>query len=114
MKRSKLIGILFIVALLAWGGEIIYLAQQNAATPDRIKAAENQRRNRADIEYQKKLRALEQDYDKKKHLATGKTVFDRIYNSPGQVWIICKMLLVGASIQQMAQCPARLSIERSM
>lgn len=84
MNRSKLIGILFLVALLAWVGEIIYLAQQNAATPDRVKAAENQRRNRADIEYQKKIRALEQDYDKKKHLATGKTVFDRIYNTHGQ------------------------------
>lgn len=83
-SRLKLICILFLVSLLVWVGEIVYLAQQNAATPDRIKAVENQRRNRAEIEYQKEIRAFEQDYDKKKHLATGKTVFDRIYNTQGQ------------------------------
>ena len=84
MKRLKLIGILFLISLLVWVGEVIYLAQLNAAAPNHIKAAENQRRNRENIEYQQKIRELEQDYDKKKHLATGKTVFDRIYNTQGQ------------------------------
>jgi predicted aspartyl protease len=84
MNHLKLIGIFFLVTLLVWVGEVIYLAQQNAAAPDRVKAAENQRMDRAEIEYRKGIRALEQDYNKKKHLATGKTVFDRIYNTEGQ------------------------------
>ena len=84
MKRLKLIGILFLISLLVWVSEVIYLAQRNAAAPNHIKAAENQRRNRENIEYQQKIRELEQDYDKKKHLATGKTVFDRIYDTQGQ------------------------------
>ena len=84
MKSLKFIAILFLISLLVWVGEVIYLAQRNATAPNRIKAAENQRRNRENIEYQQKTRELEQDYDKKKHLATGKTVFDRIYNTQGQ------------------------------
>ena len=84
MKRLKLIGILFLISLLVLVGEVIYLAQRNAAAPNHIKAAENQRRNRENIEYQQKIRELEQDYEKKKRLATGKTVFDRIYNTQGQ------------------------------
>ncbi len=84
MNRTKFISMLLLLSLLVWVSEGIYLAQENATTPDRIKAAENQKRSRADIEYQKKIRALEQDYDKRKYLATGKTVFDRIYNTQGQ------------------------------
>lgn len=84
MNLLKLTSIIFILALLVWAGEAIYLLQQNTATPDRVKTEENQKRNRAEVEYQKKLRELEQEYEKKKHLATGESVFDRIYNSQGQ------------------------------
>jgi len=59
-------------------------SKQNTATPDRIKTEENQKRKRAEAQYQKKIREFEQEYDKKKLLATGETVFDRIYNSQGQ------------------------------
>lgn len=84
MNLFKLTFVIFVCSLLAWVGEIIYLSQQNAATPDRVKAEENQKRNRAKVEYQKKLRELEQEYEKKKHLATGNTLFDRIYNTQDQ------------------------------
>ena len=84
MNSLKLTSIIFLCFLLAWAGEAIYLSQQNAATPDRVKAEENQKRNQAEIEYQKKVRELEQEYDKKKYLATGETVLDRIYNTQGQ------------------------------
>ncbi|MDA3917339.1 MAG: hypothetical protein PF690_10235 [Deltaproteobacteria bacterium] len=84
MKLLKLISVIFIFALLVWAGEAIYFSQQNTATPDRVKTEENQKRKRAEVQYQKKIREFEQEYDKKKHLATGETVFDRIYNSQGQ------------------------------
>lgn len=84
MNLFKLTSVVFICSLLVWVGEIIYLSQQNATTPNRLRAEENQKRNRAEVEYQKKLRELEQEYEKKKHLATGKTVFDRIYNTQDQ------------------------------
>lgn len=84
MNPLKLIGIIFIIALLAWGIEVLYLVQQNAVTPERIKAAESQNRNRLTLGYKQSIRALEQEYEKKKRLATGATVFDRIYNSQDQ------------------------------
>ena len=84
MNLLKLTFAVFVCTLLVWGGETLYLLQQNAATPDRVRAGENQKRIRAEVEYQKNLRALEQEYEKKKHLATGETVFDRIYNSQDQ------------------------------
>ena len=84
MNLLKLTFVVFICSLLVLAGEVIYLSQQNAVTPDRVRAEENQKRNRAEVEYQKKLRELEQEYEKKKHLAAGKTVFDRIYNTQDQ------------------------------
>jgi predicted aspartyl protease len=84
MNRLKVLGIFLIMALLMWGGEVIYLAQQNAATPDHVKAEEEKRRNRENAEFQQKVRELEQEYAQKKHIVTGKTVFDRIYNTKSQ------------------------------
>jgi len=84
MKIIKLIGIILIIALFVWGIEVLYLAQRNAAEPDRIKAAESQNRDRLSLEHKKKFRELERKYEKKKHLATGETVFNRIYNSQDQ------------------------------
>jgi len=84
MNLSKSMTIIFLTLLLLWVGSAIYVMQQDASTPDTLKSEANHERSQAAIEYQTKLRALEQDYDKKKHIATGKTVFDRIYNTQEQ------------------------------
>jgi predicted aspartyl protease len=84
MKVTKLIGLLLVVGLVTWSIEVIYLLQQNRSTPVQIKNVETQERNRLELEYRKNERNLEQEYEKKKHLATGETVFDRIFNSPDQ------------------------------
>lgn len=84
MKTLKLIGIILIITLLIWGVDVLYLAHRNAAKPERIQAAESQNRDRLSLEYKQKVRELEREYEKKKQLATGETVFDRIYNSQDQ------------------------------
>ena len=84
MKHIKLIGLIFIIALLVLGIETLYLVQRNTATPDRIKVEASQNRNRLSLKFKQRLRELERDYEKKKNLATGKTVFDRIYNTQDQ------------------------------
>ena len=84
MNWLKSIKILLLVALLAWAIEAIYLLQQNVSTPNRIQAAETKRRSHLTLTYQKNIRALEKEYAEKKYLATGKTVFDRIYNTQNQ------------------------------
>ena len=84
MRVTKLLGVLLVVALVTWSVEALYLLQRNASTPARIKATETQKRNRLALEYRKKERDLEQEYESKKHLATGETVFDRIFNTKDQ------------------------------
>lgn len=84
MKRTKLLGILLVVGLVIWAVEALYLAQRNATTPVRIKAEGVQSRNRLELDYKQKMRELEQEYENKKHLATGETVFDRIFNTQDQ------------------------------
>ena len=84
MKLKKLLGMLLVVALVAWAAEALYLAQRNATTPAHIKAEGLQNRNRLELDYKQKIRELEHEYEKKKHLATGETVFDRIFNTQDQ------------------------------
>ncbi len=84
MRVTKIIGLLVVAGLVVWGIEILYLLQQNASKPDRIKTAEGRKRNLLTLEYKKNERALEQEYEQKKYLATGETVFDRIFNTQGQ------------------------------
>ena len=73
-----------LLLFLVWAGVAVYLAQKNAATPARIESTEIQKRKQLEIEHQKTLRKLQWDYTRKKHIATGGTVFDRIYNTQGQ------------------------------
>jgi predicted aspartyl protease len=70
--------------LLAWAIEFLYLAQRNANEPARIKEAESKIRKSLTLDYEQKIRKIEQEYEEKKHLATGETVFDRIYNTQNQ------------------------------
>ncbi len=84
MKLKKLLGVLLIVALLAWAIETGYLFLQNANIPKRIGSQGSQSRYQLEINYKRKIRELEHEYEKKKHLATGETVFDRIFNTQGQ------------------------------
>lgn len=88
MNLLKPVTITVLMFLLAWVGLAIYLMQQNAATPNRIKTAANKMRNQLEIEHYKNLRKLQSEYTRKKHLATGKTVFDRIYNTQNQSVIV--------------------------
>jgi len=84
MKNTKFINKLLIILLFVWGIEVVYLIDQNSAKPEKIKTRETQNRDNLSLEYKKKIRDLDQEYEKKKYLATGETVFDRIYNSQDQ------------------------------
>jgi predicted aspartyl protease len=64
--------------------QIIWLAYQNAGKPTRISQEEADARLQHQSQYAQKLRELEHEYQSKKHLATGGTVFDRIFNAPDQ------------------------------
>jgi hypothetical protein len=84
MRTTRRIGLLLVVALVAWSAQALYLLERNLSTPDRIKAAETELRNRLTLGYRKNERDLEQEYERKRYLATGETVFDRIFSTQGQ------------------------------
>lgn len=84
MNRLKIFSTLLIIALMTWGTEIIYFKQKNAATYDNIKAEIHRERNHENAEFPQRISDLEKEYMQKKYIATGKTVYDRIYNTQDQ------------------------------
>jgi len=87
MKRTRILIVLLAVALSAWAVEALYFVHQNKQVPVSIMSQEAKVRNRIEMENREKLRDLEREYENKKHLATGKTVFDRIFNTQNQTII---------------------------
>jgi hypothetical protein len=84
MTLVKKLSILLVVIIASWAVQIIWLAYQNAGKPTRISQEEADARLQHQSQYAQKLRELEHEYQSKKHLATGGTVFDRIFNAPDQ------------------------------
>jgi len=87
MSLTKLLTILLTGALTVWAVQTLFLVHENVSTPDRIRAQEARNRSRLELEYAQKLRELGREYERKKHLATGDTVFDRIFNAQDQTII---------------------------
>ncbi len=84
MNLPKIFGVLLAVALAVWGVQALYLLHQNTTMPSRMRSQASRERSQLELEYKQKLRELEQEYERKKHLATGDTVFDRIFSTQEQ------------------------------
>jgi predicted aspartyl protease len=84
MKVLKILCICLVVALFVWGIEVLYLAQRNASAPSRIRSDHDRKRRSIALEFKRKERELQQNYDTRKYLATGKTVYERIFNTQNQ------------------------------
>jgi predicted aspartyl protease len=87
MKMFKSPPTLFICFLLVWGVEAIYLSMQNDATVLRVEDEEISKRQLQQRRHLNKIRELGDEHDRNKHLATGETVLDRIYNTQNQTII---------------------------
>jgi len=84
MNLSKVLTFLLIVALATWAIQALYLLRNNTTIPNRIRSQAARERTQLELDYREKLRDLEHEYERKKHLATGETVFDRIFNTHEQ------------------------------
>ena len=73
-----------ICILVIWGIYTFYVLQKNTRMPMKISSEAEQKRKSILVDYQNKKRELTNKYDREKYLATGKTVYDRIFNTPGQ------------------------------
>lgn len=84
MSLIKVLSLLLAAALIAWAIQALWLVNQNASMPNRIRTQEARARSRIELDHKQKLRELVHEYERKKHLATGNTVFDRIFNAQDQ------------------------------
>ncbi len=84
MKVLKLTLIIFLTSALAWGIQTALLKRRNNLEPSKIAKRHATQRARLKIDLHKQERNLKRQYMGKKHLATGATVYDRIYNTPDQ------------------------------
>lgn len=84
MKITKKLVFILIMTLIVWVIQIIYLLQRNASMPVKISSEAKRKRMRIITDYQKIERQLREKYEREKYQATGKTVYDRIFNTPGQ------------------------------
>ena len=84
MKPFRILKVIFLGVLITWAGETIFLYLWNVTNPNRIKSREATIRNEYEVTHKQQMRELEQEYESKKYLATGTTVFDRIFNTENQ------------------------------
>ncbi|MEI6808767.1 MAG: retropepsin-like aspartic protease [bacterium] len=84
MRIFKILLVLCLGTLVLWGAEFCLQASRNAAFPAEITARAERERGAMQLEFATREKNLEQEFAGKKHLATGKTIYDRIYNSPNQ------------------------------
>jgi predicted aspartyl protease len=84
MTLRKILLVLSSVTFMVWAVEILYIIRENKLQPDRIIAVETSKRVQATYEFQKRIRDLEEEYNSRKYLATGQSVFERIHNTQEQ------------------------------
>ena len=84
MNIAKRLGISLLAVLLIWGGQLALLMLRNTKQPARIHSEGAQNRQKLEVTHQERVRQLENEYEEKRVLATGKTVFDRVFNTPNQ------------------------------
>jgi predicted aspartyl protease len=84
MSLTKVLSLLLAAALVVWAVEALWLVNQNTNLQTHIRTQAAQARSRIELEHKQKLREVEHGHESKKHLATGDTVFDRIFNAQDQ------------------------------
>jgi predicted aspartyl protease len=83
MKLTKTIGLFVLIALGVWGIQVLYYVQRNASKPNEIISAGERERKKIVADYKSEERKIKEKYEQEKYLATGKTVYDRIFSKPG-------------------------------
>ena len=84
MKITKKLCICFFLLVVSWLIEGIYLYQKDASMPQKIHLEAKRERLNIIAAYKQKEQNLTQEYRRKQYQATGKTVYDRIFNTPNQ------------------------------
>lgn len=108
MRFRKILTILLIVALTIWGGQILIIINRNLTMPSQIKRQAESDRKESLLKFQKTKLKLNNDYTRKKYLATGKTVYDRIYNTQNQTIVELIQRVAAESLPKYWNCEVKV------
>jgi len=108
MRIRKILIILLLTALAVWGIQIAYFFQHNASMPSQIKRQAESERKALMLQFANNERKLNNDYRQKKYLATGKTVYDRIFNAKEQTVVELIQRMAADSFPKDWNCDVRV------
>jgi len=115
MRIRKILIVLLLFSLAVWGIiaiyrgiEAIYIFQHNASMPLQIKRQAESERKTLMLQFANNERKLNDDYSQKKYLATGKTVYDRIYNAKEQTIVELIQQIAAESLPKGWKCDVRV------
>ncbi len=84
MKIRGILTVLLLLGFTAWGGQLILILNRNLNTPSRIKTQSAADREILLAAFKTKRHKLQQEYNRRELLASGKTAYDRIFNTKDQ------------------------------
>lgn len=108
MRVRKTLTILLIITLVAWGIETIFVLYRNVSMPSQIKRQAEGERRVLMLEFRKRELKLNVDYNRKKYLATGETVYDRVFNAKNQTIVELIQKMVAESLPKGWSCEVRV------
>jgi len=108
MRVRKALTILLITTLIVWGIETIFLLYRNVSMPSQIKRQAESERRALMIAFRQRERKLNDDYNRKKYLATGKTVYDRVFNAKNQTIVEFIQKTAAESLPKGWSCEVRV------
>ena len=108
MKVRKTLTILLIITLVAWGIETIFVLYHNVSMPSQIKRQAESERRAMILAFRRRERKLNDDYNRKKYLATGETVYDRVFNTKNQTIVELIQKTAAESLPKGWSCEVRV------
>ncbi|MCK4823112.1 hypothetical protein KA005_45550, partial [bacterium] len=108
MRIRKILPILLLIALAVWAVETLWIVQSNSSMPSQIKRQAESERKALMLQFANNERKLNDDYIQKKYLATGKTVYDRIFNAKEQTIVELIQRMAADSLPKGWKCDVRV------
>jgi hypothetical protein len=108
MRIRKILPILLLIALAVWAVETLCIVQSNSSMPTQIKRQAKSERKALMLQFANNERKLNDEYSQKKYLATGKTVYNRIFNAKEQTIVELIQRMAADSLPTGWKCDVRV------
>ncbi len=80
MKTTKILLVILGGILLVWCLQALLLWEKNISEPRQISNQGEKERTKLEVEFKSRGMILQKQCEQKRYIATGKTVYDRIFN----------------------------------